>query len=106
MEFTGNIFANIPKNSEQELFEDLFKNDFIKIERIISYGNSSDENFWYDQSHSEWVLIIQGSATLQFEAHELFEMKKGDYIFIPPHKKHRVDSTDLNKPTIWLAIHY
>jgi cupin 2 domain-containing protein len=107
MELSGNIYANIPKNSEQEIFVDLLKNDSLKIERIISYGNSSEKNLWYDQPHSEWVLLLKGSATIQFEVEkELIEMLPGKYIFIPPHKKHRVVSTDSKQPTIWLAIHF
>ena len=33
-------------------------------------------------------------------------MKTGDYINIPAHRKHRVEWTDPEEDTIWLAIHY
>jgi cupin 2 domain-containing protein len=33
-------------------------------------------------------------------------MKPGDFIDIPPHRKHRVDWTTPDEPTIWLAVFY
>ena len=34
------------------------------------------------------------------------EMKPGDFVNIPAHKKHRVEWTTPDEPTIWLAVHY
>jgi hypothetical protein len=39
----------------------------MKIERIISQGQASPPGFWYDQAWNEWVIVLKGSATLQFE---------------------------------------
>jgi cupin 2 domain-containing protein len=33
-------------------------------------------------------------------------MKTGDFINIPAHQKHRVEWTEPEEETIWLAIHY
>jgi cupin 2 domain-containing protein len=33
-------------------------------------------------------------------------MLPGAYVHIPAHRKHRVEWTDPNQPTIWLAVHY
>jgi cupin 2 domain-containing protein len=33
-------------------------------------------------------------------------LKSGDFIDIAPHRRHRVDWTHPDEPTIWLAIHY
>lgn len=102
-----NIFADIPKEIPQEIFEHIVNTNIIKIERIISHGHTSPENYWYDQSHNEWVLLLQGQAKILFAATEqLIIIKPGDYINIPAHQKHRVEWTDPNEPTIWLAIHY
>ena len=33
-------------------------------------------------------------------------MKPGDYLLIPAHRRHRVEWTAPDQPTIWLALHY
>jgi hypothetical protein len=33
-------------------------------------------------------------------------MKPGDFTNIPAHRKHRVDWTTSDEPTIWLAVFY
>ena len=101
-----NFFENIPNKCENEIIEVLQSNKNCRIERIISDGHSSEENFWYKQEQNEWVIVLEGSAELEFENQIVKNMKKGDYIFIPAEKKHRVKSTDSNKKTIWLAIFF
>jgi len=102
-----NIFTNIPDQIPEELFQTLAEASGVKIERIISHGQASPEGFWYDQGQDEWVLLLQGSATLRFQdSKQLLTLEPGDYITIPAHQKHRVESTDPDTPTIWLAIHY
>jgi cupin 2 domain-containing protein len=34
------------------------------------------------------------------------EMKPGDFLNIPAHRRHRVEWTTPGEPTIWLAVHY
>jgi cupin 2 domain-containing protein len=80
--------------------------EHIRLERIISKGQISAENFWYDQDENEWVVVLKGKAKLKFENEEILEMETGDYINIPAHKKHRVDWTTPETETIWLAIFY
>ena len=101
-----NLFENIPQNIPDEIFETIIESESIKIEKIISKGQTSPENFWYDQDKNEWVVVLKGSASLQFESDEIIKLSAGDYINIPAHKKHRVDWTDTGKETIWLAIFY
>ena len=98
-----NLFANLPQLSGSEESLSLFEKPFIKIERIVSQSYSSPAGFWYDQNEDEWVILMRGEATLEFEAGELVHMKEGDYLMIPRHVKHRVRQTDPN--TIWLAVH-
>ena len=102
----NNLFDNIPANLDNEIFETLIKTQEIKIERIISRGHHSPEHGWYDQENSEWVMVLKGKAILMFEDGSEFILKQGDYLNIPAHKKHKVIWTDINKETIWLAIHY
>lgn len=100
----GNIFAKIPDASNEEVFEIILNSEHIKIERIISKGQTSPENFWYNQDWGEWVLLLQGYAIIEFENEQIIEMKPGDYLYIPPNKKHRVNFTAPDIETIWLAI--
>jgi cupin 2 domain-containing protein len=55
----------------------------------------------------EFVLLLDGSAALRFEGEdELLILKAGDWLNIPAHQKHRVEWTDPNAKTIWLAVYY
>jgi len=98
-----NIFDDIKIDKNNELFETIFKNEVIKIERIVSYGQTSPVGFWYNQDENEFVLLLSGEAKIEFET-DTITLKKGDYLLIPKHVKHRVSFTSLDKPTIWLAI--
>jgi len=102
----SNIFNNIPKNINKELFEDIISKDGIKIQRIVSQGHTTTENEWYDQENDEWVIVLQGGATISFEGQDDVHLNVGDYINIPAHKKHRVSWTSENEKTIWIAVHY
>ena len=77
-----------------------------RIERIVSQGHASPEDFWYDQDQDEWVLVLKGAARLRFEGEEPVEMEPGAHVNIPAHKRHRVEWTTPDEPTIWLAVHY
>ena len=102
----NNLFSDIPKNISEEIFETLIKSEHVKIERIVSKGQKSPENFWYDQDQNEWVIVLKGSASIGFENGNITELQQGDYINIPAHKKHRVEKTDQTTETIWLAVFY
>jgi cupin 2 domain-containing protein len=101
----SNLFEKIPNELPQELVDVLAESSNVRIERIVSDGHTSPESFWYDQEQNEWVLLISGSATLEFEDHKL-EMKSGDHILIPAHQRHRITSTSSTEKTIWLAVFY
>ncbi len=101
-----NIFADVPQNLENEVFDLLIKTESVRIERIVSKGHQSPESGWYDQEKNEWVLVLKGKAILTFEDKQPINLNKGDCINIPPHKKHKVTWTDPDNETIWLAVHY
>ncbi len=101
-----NIFKNITKNPDKEIFEDIISKDGIKIERIISHGQTSPKKGWYNNKKDEWVMILKGKAILSFKNGTDVKLKKGDYINIPPHTKHKVSWTLPDEETIWLAVHY
>jgi cupin 2 domain-containing protein len=102
-----NLFLGVPETPTEELFESLIETGRVRIERIVSAGHASRREYWYDQEQDEWVMVLKGSAGLRFEGcAEVVVMKPGDWINIPAHKKHRVEWTDPEEKTIWLAIHY
>ncbi len=101
-----NIFDELPEfPQKEEIFESIVDSENCKIERIISTGQSSAPDFWYEQDENEFVLLLSGSAVLEFEDHQV-QLSKGDYLVIPAGIKHRVKNTDANEHTIWLAVFY
>jgi cupin 2 domain-containing protein len=98
-----NLFANLSELSSSEHSLTLFENPSVKIERIVSQSYNSPPGYWYDQDEDEWIIVVRGEATLEFEEGELVRMKEGDYLTIPRHVKHRVHQT--SPETIWLAVH-
>src|SRR5262245_20386033 len=100
-----NLFSEVQENLPTELIEVVLSASAVRIERIVSHGQSSHEGFWYDQDQHEWVVVLKGAARLQVED-EVVEMKPGDFMNIPAHKRHRVEWTTPDGPTVWLAVHY
>lgn len=100
-----NLFENIKIDKKAEQFISLFENKNIKIEKIVSNGQISAKDFWYEQEENEFVLLLDGYAIIEFEDEQI-ELNKGDFINIKSYKKHRVKYTCEEKPTIWLAIYY
>lgn len=105
VESPANLFADVPRGLPRELVQILIQAADVRIERIISHGYASAADFWYDQPQHEWVIVLKGAARLQFED-RMVEMKPGDFINIPAFKKHRVDWTTPDEPTIWLGVRY
>lgn len=108
-----NVFEKFPSDqsgadrSPGEIFETLLKTDRFKLERIVSSGHTTPQGKWYDQDWHEWVIVLQGSAELRFQDEEKAQtMIPGDYVNIPARCRHRVEWTDPNIKTIWLAFHY
>ena len=100
-----NIFEQIIVDKNEEKIFEIFRNETIKIEKIVSNGQKSPENFWYEQEKSEFVLVLEGFAILEFED-RVVELKKGDCLNIEAMEKHRVKYTSLDEPTIWFAVFY
>jgi cupin 2 domain-containing protein len=100
-----NFFKDIPKDISKEILDTIISNETFRLERIVSTGQCSPNDFWYDQNENEWVILLKGNAELEFET-EIKKLSPGDYLNIPAHQKHRVKSTSQTEPTIWLAIFY
>ena len=101
----SNIFSSIPADLPEEWTTLLCDTDGARIERIVSRGHTSPPGFWYDQKIHEWVIVLKGRATLEFEGQvEPLDMAAGDYLHIPAHTRHRVSWTDPDQDTVWLAV--
>ena len=101
-----NLFTDIPQDLDIEVFDTLLQSGDTRIERIISKGHTSPESGWYDQAQDEWVVLLEGAATITFESGKEANLSKGDYLNIPAHTKHKVSWTDPSCETVWLAVFY
>ena len=102
-----NLFA-VPEETRQEEAPERFDpiltgNRGLLVERIVSHGHATPEGTWYDQERDEWVVVLEGEATLGYEDGSELSLRKGDHVFLPKHLRHRVTYT--SSPCIWLAVH-
>ncbi len=102
----NNIFdlPVLPGNTSTEIFETLLDGK-VRIDRIVSTGQTTPEGEWYDQEKDEWVVLLQGEARLRLENAEILELVPGDAVFLSAHCRHRVEYTSKYPPCIWLAVH-
>jgi cupin 2 domain-containing protein len=98
-----NLFTAPLPDGEGEVFQQLLEGPCFRMESITSRGTPSDEGFWYDQPHPEWVLLLRGSASLEFDKQEIVDMVAGDYLLIPARCRHRVST--VSSDAVWLALH-
>ena len=102
-----NLLDNLPASLSEELFTTILQANSVRVERIVSQGHASPPGFWYDQEENELVMVLEGSAAVQFEGDaQPVELRRGSFLNIPAHTRHRVVWTDPNRRTVWLAIHY
>ncbi|MEN6556770.1 MAG: cupin domain-containing protein [Thermoguttaceae bacterium] len=101
-----NLLNELPADLSEERFTTLCEADGLRIERIVSQGQTSPPWFWYDQDRSEWVVVLQGEALIEFDDGQTVRLRPGSHLEIPAHQKHRVAWTDPNGPTVWLAVHF
>ncbi|OLL30450.1 cupin [Burkholderia sp. SRS-W-2-2016] len=111
---TGNLFAHLaaiagqqPSSPADEQFDTLVERGGVTVERIVSTGQASPPGFWYDSPRAEWVVLLSGAATLEFDGEsEPLRLRPGDHVLIEAHRRHRVAWTSETEPSIWLAVHY
>ena len=103
----GNLLAGLPARQAEEHLEQLAGGRDFRVERIVSSGHASPAGFWYDQPDDEFVVLLAGAARLRFEeADRVLDLKPGDWVEIPAHVRHRVEWTQADPRTVWLAIHW
>jgi len=88
----------IPKSGE--IFDTLLKHKNIEIVRIVS--SADIEPVEYIQDGDEWVVVLEGMATIQIDDTEV-HLGRGEHLLIPALTPHRV--TRAESGTLWLAIH-
>jgi len=94
-----NLFDYItPKKGET--FTTLLEHKNIKINRIVS--SSYVEPIEYLQEEDEWLLLLEGEATLLIVDEEK-KLTKGETLFIPAKTPHTVLNT--SSGTVWLTVH-
>lgn len=102
----SNLLHPLPASLPQEVSDILATGAGVRIERIVSYGQRSPDDFWYDQSENEWVAVLAGAAQLRFEDGLLLQMQAGDHVEIVAGRRHRVEWTAPDLATVWLAVFY
>jgi cupin 2 domain-containing protein len=104
----GNIFAGLPDAPlAAEVFTELLGTPHLRIERIVSTGQATGADEWYDQDWDEWVIVLRGAAKLLFEGESTARLLgPGDYVPIAAHRRHRVTWTEPEETTVWLAVHF
>jgi cupin 2 domain-containing protein len=105
MVLTNNLLSSLPDVSFGEVTEALLSAHGVRLQRIVSQGQVSPPDYWYDQDEAEWVFVLNGSARLAIAGeHDDRLLREGDSIFLPAHCRHRVTWTDTDVPTVWLAL--
>lgn len=94
-----NIFDYTSPKSD-ETFTTLLKHKNIKINRIVS--SLVLEQIEYIQDEDEWLVLLEGEATLLTENEEK-KLTTGDTLFIPAKVPHTVLET--KDGTVWLTVH-
>jgi cupin 2 domain-containing protein len=87
-----------PQNGET--LTTLLSHKNVKINHIVS----SDilEKIKYVQEEDEWLVLLEGEATLLIDKEET-HLQKGDTLFIAAKTPHEILNT--KKGTVWLTVH-
>jgi cupin 2 domain-containing protein len=95
-----NLFEQADPPEQGERFDVLLKHRNLVIERIVS--SSTIQPTQYVQTQDEWVVLIQGEATLVVSGQPV-QLKAGDHVFLPAGVAHTVERT--SQGAMWLAVH-
>jgi len=116
-----NIFDLKDLSEREEIVKILAQNENVKIEKIISIGQTTD---WQESGQNEFVILVQGEAEIEyFENTNLekneniirdkkntnnkkLQLSKGDTVLINKGERHRVSYTSKNPCCIWICIFF
>lgn len=97
-----NLFRDFAAPPTGESFEELAKLGPVRIERIAS--SAEPEPVLYNQAHDEWVVLLQGRASLWIDG-SILHLGPGDCLTIAAGAPHRVLETAADPHCLWLAVH-
>lgn len=100
-----NLLRDLPPAAPAEIFETLLQRRDVKLERIVSRGQTTPEGEWHDQEEDEWILLLAGAARLTIDGEGDHDLAPGDALLLAARHRHRIAWTDPMRPTIWLALH-
>jgi cupin 2 domain-containing protein len=83
-----------------ERFAELARLPGVRIEQILSGALAEPVSF--EQQHDEWVVVVEGGATMLVDGAEL-ELRPGDWLLLPAGCPHTVVET--RPGTSWIAVH-
>ncbi len=98
-----NLFEASSELNDSEQIVPLLWMQNARLEWIASYGQASEDEFWYEQAQDEWVLLAKGCAVLRFEGNRDLLLQAGDCLTLPAGLKHRVQSC--SDDAVWIALH-
>ncbi|RYE01330.1 MAG: cupin domain-containing protein [Sphingomonadales bacterium] len=101
----ANLLERLPAARRAEAFTELLARPGIRIERIVSRGQSTPEDSPMVQAHDEWVLLLEGGAGMRIEDSAEIRLAPGDHLLIAAGQRHWVTFTQTDPATIWLAVH-
>ena len=103
----SNLLVPAAAASGHEIEEVLCSGNDWRLMKINSNGSCSPDGFWYDQIEHEWITLLKGSAVMRLEdPEEWVELSVGDQLTLPAGRRHRVERTDSDPGTVWLALYW
>src|ERR1700730_1697926 len=100
-----NLLTSEPSARDAEVTQTIVMGKGVRLERIVSHGQASPDGFWYDQVETEWVTVLTGKARMRIaDQASAISLGPGDTLLLPAHCRHRVEWTDPEQPTVWLAL--
>ena len=104
---SNNLLRSTAALAGEEVEQLLCSGQGWRLVRIHSNGASSPEGFWYEQEEHEWLTILKGSARLHLTDPDAWvDLSVGDQLTLPSGRRHRVERTDPDPGTIWLALYW
>ena len=96
----GRLFGPDRAPAQGETFDPIAHMGGARIEQITS--SALPDQAQYDQDHDEWVLLLDGRATMEVEGKEVV-LAQGEWLLLAAHIRHCVLRTEPG--TRWLAVH-
>jgi len=96
----SNIYDYELPELDSESFQTLLSHKNVEIKTIISNTLSTPQTF--EQECDEWVVVLQGCAKIEMDG-IIHKLKKGETLFIPANKEHKLLKT--KKVVVWLAVY-